>query len=396
MMDRGLPKEMPVGDLKFKFLIIFFFFSLAQGLAQNRDPLKLAESLEQEKKYDQACALYEEWLKQNPTDPRLAAVLFHCVELKKNPLTAIQLLTQYGPLLKEGHDFKKALRQAGELSLLMGNYAQAYEYLRTAAQAKTSLSTEDEDWLLKAIFLAITVGDLKEAYELVKSFAEFIQGHGARAELNYALLEIYLLQNDFTNAERAWQILQKQFSDTRAYAKALFCLFKASLLQKDASKADAYYQALVKNFPASLEKNMAEAMLSVKDRQYSLAVTPQELLQGLNLSIPEAKNTYPETSTDEVASLANPTPSLPPSNTNSASSKRYAIQVGSYSVLENASFMVKDLAKLGFKAEIVKVSIKGKLYHRVLVGKDLTEDEAQTMLARLRDKGIDGWLVSSP
>ncbi|HEQ71354.1 MAG TPA: SPOR domain-containing protein [Spirochaetia bacterium] len=75
---------------------------------------------------------------------------------------------------------------------------------------------------------------------------------------------------------------------------------------------------------------------------------------------------------------------------------RYRIQVGSYTMKENADYMVRDLSKLSFTAQIVEAVVNGKTYYRVFVGDALSPDEAQVLLARLQDKGIGGYLSPQP
>ncbi|RPJ09319.1 MAG: hypothetical protein EHM28_01845, partial [Spirochaetaceae bacterium] len=83
-------------------LLFFVFFAVLlfpSQLFADRSPITLesAEKLIAEKKYDQARTIYEEWLKANPSDPKLFDVLLRCGELTKNTFHTIELYETYLP-----------------------------------------------------------------------------------------------------------------------------------------------------------------------------------------------------------------------------------------------------------------------------------------------------------
>ncbi|RPJ05597.1 MAG: SPOR domain-containing protein, partial [Spirochaetaceae bacterium] len=85
-----------------------------------------------------------------------------------------------------------------------------------------------------------------------------------------------------------------------------------------------------------------------------------------------------------------------PSTTSASStdSRGLRIQIGSFTMLENAQYALRDAEKIGARGEIIKKDIRGTVYYRVIIGQNLTEDEAQKMLATLADEGISGILYT--
>lgn len=67
------------------------------------------------------------------------------------------------------------------------------------------------------------------------------------------------------------------------------------------------------------------------------------------------------------------------------------IQTGSFRDRENAEFFVRDLADLGFGAEIFTAETDGATFYRVIV--PATDGNSQTLVVELKGAGIEGFLV---
>lgn len=74
-------------------------------------------------------------------------------------------------------------------------------------------------------------------------------------------------------------------------------------------------------------------------------------------------------------------------------SQSVLVQTGSFRDRENAQYMVRDLAASGFEAGIVEKQIGGTLYYRVVIGPQMTLEEAQLVLMRLKDASFEGVLL---
>ncbi|MCB1751286.1 MAG: SPOR domain-containing protein [Gammaproteobacteria bacterium] len=78
----------------------------------------------------------------------------------------------------------------------------------------------------------------------------------------------------------------------------------------------------------------------------------------------------------------------------------WMIQVGSFSLRENAENLVKQLREKAFAADIEQVSVKGNMLFRVLVGPEVDRNEAEKLLQRvnaeIKPLNIEGALKSYP
>lgn len=76
------------------------------------------------------------------------------------------------------------------------------------------------------------------------------------------------------------------------------------------------------------------------------------------------------------------------------------IQVGSFSLRDNAENLVKQLREKSFAADIEQVSVKGNMLFRVLVGPEVDRQKAEKLLeqvnAEVKPLNIEGTLKSYP
>ena len=71
------------------------------------------------------------------------------------------------------------------------------------------------------------------------------------------------------------------------------------------------------------------------------------------------------------------------------------IQTGSFLVRENADYMLAELVRLDFPAQIREVTIQDKSYYRVLVGEFSPEEEIQRAIAQLKELGFEGFRTTA-
>ena len=69
------------------------------------------------------------------------------------------------------------------------------------------------------------------------------------------------------------------------------------------------------------------------------------------------------------------------------------VQVGSFRDPENARYLVRDLASRAIEARVVEAKVGENRYYRVLVGPELSPEQAQAGLLRLKDAGFEGVLL---
>jgi tetratricopeptide (TPR) repeat protein len=386
---------------KTRIFFLVLFLAVAGTLFADKAPVtpEAAGALEKEKKYDQAMAIYEEWLKDHAADPRFPAVLRHCAELKRNAYAALELYRTYVEALTDPAQKRAVYREIALLHTLLGDYRAALAAFERAYDRLDAACGADP-WLSTVPSLYVACGELDKAYDWIVRIDPVVSDAALRAELNYALLEIYLARRDLPMAEKALAVLEREFKTTAAYPKALFRMGMFYYSQNDKAKAGPYHDRLKKDFPGSLEARAAQALWNAQaGGVISLLADPNDMLGGAQFSADAVKKNAAE---NGIQPAENPPQAQPEKSNPPAPSPRpdkpadgeWRVQVGSYAVRENAVYVVKDLEKLKFQAEIVEAVVNGKTYYRVFVGKALTSDEAQTLLARLQDAGIGGYLYS--
>jgi tetratricopeptide (TPR) repeat protein len=396
-------------------IIIFSFFPGA--LFADKQPLTLeaAQTLEKENKFDQAMAIYEEWLKDHAADPRFFSVLRRCGDLKKNPLAAIELYKSHAAGVNDAASRLLLYREIAILYTLLGDYRAAILNFHSAFPDGERLPPDDP-WLAALPALCIASGETDAAYAWVKRADPFLHDPSLRADLNYSLLEIYLLRGDIVAADKAFAMLESGFAATSAFSKALLRMCRHHAERGERGQADAYRARLAKEFPGSLELAAAARLLSGKNGDGpKLSADAHDIIGGIDFSAdavikdavdkpePEKGGPVPmdprkTADTEKAADPPKGTDREKPAATDTPVEKKpvsgLRIQVGSYAMRENAVYMVRDLDKLGFKAEIVELRLKGRAHFRVFVGENLSAEAAQELLARLNDKGIGGYLFT--
>ncbi len=362
-------------------------------LFADKQPLTLeaAEALERDKKFDQAMAVYEEWLKDHAADFRFPAVLRRCGELKKNPLAAVELYKTNLPRVRDASLKRIIQREIALLYTVLGDNRSALEYFKKT-YADPSQAAPNDPWLAAVPTLYIACGETDKAYAWVKRVDTAVTERSLRGELNYALLEIYLIRGDIDSADRAILTLETGFANTVSWPRALLrmCVFYLSRAQRE--KAAGWRDRLLKDFPSSLEYQAAARLLSGKKTDGpGLLANPNEIMGGAGFEDGDLKKSALLEADEKTAAVERTAPANQPEPRAGAGLR---LQVGSYTMRENAEYMVRDLTKLGFKAETVSAVIQGKTFFRVFVGNGLSADEAQIILARLNDSGIGGYLFT--
>jgi hypothetical protein len=98
----------------------------------------------------------------------------------------------------------------------------------------------------------------------------------------------------------------------------------------------------------------------------------------------------------DVAAADQPSPA-PEKESPSASSRDWAVQVGSFNERENAALLRKELQRAGFSAFEERVVSGGESIFRVKVGPEASRSRAKALQARLRNQeDLNGIVVSHP
>ncbi len=218
--------------------LIFFTFIISPYV--RADNLYDASLFERDGRIEDAIPLYDQWLKDNIDDERFSEVLFHCASIIPSIEKTIQFLFTFENNIKERDKQNYYLRIAQIYELLFRTSEASIYY----GIASTKIDGHrDYEIYLKHLQLEYQTGlvpDLKEINNILLSNlppnvhvdalifkSEIMKYNGdltgsesillrseyrnSFPEIYYALWEIYLLQNDFTEIQKIVKILNADF-----------------------------------------------------------------------------------------------------------------------------------------------------------------------------------------
>jgi hypothetical protein len=179
-------------------------------------------------------------------------------------------------------------------------------------------------------------------------------------------------------------LLTEDKTNTTENETILYFIFDISSRSGREDKMKAAFEGLKKEYSGSLEYRLAELTLN-GTRTVRPFPSPSALLN-------------PAGKTAGISSLeGKKIHSIPARTEERKTDPAAAIQTGSFSMKENAEYMVKDLKTYGFNPVIREEDRAGgeKIY-KVLVPLDphqRTIEETQHVLIRLKEKGVEGFLL---
>ncbi len=229
-----------------------------------------------------------------------------------------------------------------------------------------------------------------------------------------------LAQDPATEARRAIdRIAQGQTESVREELPSLLSrfpnhpgvLYVQALLTKEGTEAVRMYQSIVDNFPKS---EWADAALyKVYQFYYALG-----LYRTAELKLAQLKKEYPRSPyaqgqeqsglpveepapTPTAPAVVPTTPALPPTTDTVASQAdqqpqaRWVLQVGAFTLQENAGKLKSFFEGLGYPVEIISKVKDSKTLILVLIGNYATAEAARSAAAELKRKhGVDGIVMS--
>lgn len=167
-------------------------------------------------------------------------------------------------------------------------------------------------------------------------------------ELYYFLGLSYLKDANYLRASDIFEIILKEFKNSRFAAEARLGLGDSYLLKGDLTKAEEIYKEALKSSNAAKFKSEIDLRLkqcSVKKSK------PQPLPESLEYDL------------------------------------IYSVQVGSFSNSENAKRLLERLAQKGYTGYLEEADSDGKTIYRVKIGKCRLRSEAISLQAKLSQEG---------
>jgi tetratricopeptide (TPR) repeat protein len=191
------------------------------------------------------------------------------------------------------------------------------------------------------------------------------------AELYYLLGLAYLKDGNHLRASDIFEIILKEFKDSRFKEEAELGLGDSYFLRGEYIRAKEQYSRLVKDHPRSKllaavyyrQSRVAAKLGNIKESKEYLA----KIAKSFPLSLDVLDN-------EEIST--------------GSGSGYYSVQVGAFSQNINAGNLVEKLKKRGYSAYVEESGARGKATYRVKVGKYPSRSEAISAAKKLSRDGF--------
>lgn len=332
-----------------------------------------------------------DWLDENPSSPQFGSVLHTAVEYAPSVDAVGNLLDEYLQEVMDRSDRGRILLRAGIVQELSHQYNQARLSYARAVDADPTLW----DASLRRSSLAIEEGDVSEAVLLLTQVIH--QAPTREMQRRAAMLRIraYAMQDDTQRAFAQAASLVGYPGDQEKIdppemnqtvePEAVLLLYEMALVIGNAHAQQWSSTAL----DTSFDRDTPEASLAQEgDSPDSVAIyypSPSRIFGGMEMrsvAIVEQR-APPETGDPARETSAEQKPAVT------------GIQTGSFRDGENAQYMARDIRELEFDAEVQEVEINDEVFFRVIVPlpEESTPESAQETVVRLKQEGIEGFLV---
>ncbi|MEX2442252.1 MAG: SPOR domain-containing protein [Alkalispirochaeta sp.] len=345
-----------------------------------------------------------DWLESNRSSPQFGSVLYTAVEYAPSVDEVGNLLNEYLQNVMDRSDRGRVLLRAGIVQELAHQYNLARLSYARAVDADPTLW----DASLRRSALAIEEGDLSEAVLLLTQVIH--QAPTRQLQRRAAMLRVraYTMQD---KSERAFshaaslvgypgEIADPDVPDMSQTIEpeALLLLYETAQNTGN-TRAQEWSRAVLE---ASFDGDVPELSLARSGESPDSIATfypsPSRIFGGVErrtVPIVEQRASADSSSDDADAERQ---PEIDNTDTNTPEDRKTSvagIQTGSFRDRENAKYMAQDIRRLGFTAEVRDVEVNGETFFRVVVPlpDGATAESAQETVVRLKEEGIEGFLV---
>ncbi len=357
------------------FWLLVSISSLCAETTAVSEVLKRAAELESQSKLDEASSLYIAWLKTNYGDSGFDEIFQRTVRLQNTTAKMKSLYDDLLLFLPAGEKRHRLLIERGYWGILTGNVEDAQKDFQDASFSMPNAL--DYQSLLMSAHLFFEMGRYEEALNQVQVINASDCGEGLTLRAKLLQARIF---DTLGKREQVLAIVKEIVAGGkgRKDSDTLLTLFMLARNYDDAI-ASQIFNTLKSNFPDSPECSLAQGQSAGEFGSVGFLYNPA-------LVFPDPRTILsPQTQGTEAQPVA---------RVSKQEKENISIQTGSFAVKENALYMVKDLEKAGFKAVVKEKKVNEKIYYAVLLlPEQVSKNDVQTIILRLKDKGYEGFLV---
>ncbi len=251
--------------------------------------------------------------------------------------------------------------------------------------------------LVKTAVIYCSRKDYREAVKMLSQGMDSTEDYETHGEINYLFGKIYLDQSNYDEAEHYFLIVAGSFSDCGKAPASLMELVKIYIRNNDYGKAKRAYRMLCELYPDSFEKAEADSTINkINDKIRDIReeeLTLINLNKNPNIAGKDNKRLKDDL---ELSSRLDIYPDDPVKNIKSDDTAGYYIQLSYLSSKENALKSVADYKSAGINDVFyarTRSSESSKILYRVLIGPFGSKEKASARLIELKEKNIEAIIL---
>ena len=260
------------------------------------------------------------------------------------------------------------LERTAWIEELSGNIDSARKAYKEAAELAEG--EVKSTYLLSSARLLYEEGDWEESEKELSQAVTYAENEIVIGQCNLLQANLYLVTDNPEMAEKMLlTIVNSDNSAEKSSIKAAALLSLAQMYRNDREKVGEYINSLRESYPDSPEYGLALEIVG-KSSSISYPLSPARYFVA-----PEGIQADIKKEFEEVSEVM--------------------IQTGSFTVKENADYMLKALESKGFPAKIVSVEMHGKTYYRVVIGSFNSSKQIQETIIKLKELGFEGFQTTN-
>jgi len=342
------------------------------------------------------------WLDNNRDSPQYGSMLITAIEYAPTVEAVRNLLDDYLHGVMDRSDRGQILLQAGIIQELAHQYNAARVSYARAVDANPSLWEAS----LRRSALAIEEGDLSEAELLLTQVIHQAPTRQLQRRAAILRVRVYSMQERseqaFSHAaslvgypEDVAEPDPPDVSET-VEPEALLLFYETAQSLGNTTAQEWSQTAMATSFARDVPESSLARAGSSPDSIATFYPSPSRIFGGVEARTPAIVEQREE-SREESDSAPTPAGTTRASEAEGDVSENAAvagIQTGSFRDRENAQYMARDIRALDFPAEVREVEVNNDTFFRVIVPlEDATPESAQETVVRLKEEGVEGFLI---
>ena len=335
--------------------------------------LETAKTYEAAGETDKAFAEYQQWLADNTGSSEYLEVALRAGDLIAATDTKVAYLAELSTKITDPPGRYEVLKKLATLEELIGRLGPAQQHFIEASFAIPE--KKDFSCLLRSANLLFELGEYRSAEVQAQAIVETCKIELLVMHASTLLSRVYYVTD---RVEHATALSLEMLVDENITPGALLWLYKLGGYTAQVDVSNRALSLLRERYPESVEASLLEGGVDYLPAP-SLFLGPKPKDESPNLE-EEAGTSREESEGGEVEADSG----------FSEEDILVSIQTGSFSVLDNAEYAIKDLKTAGFAAVIRQKKVNDTLYYRVLIPEVPSSTVAEVILL-LKEKGFEGF-----